>query len=48
MEQFHLDVECGLSPHTLEAYDYEPARFLKWCAELQGTAVGATASMGDG
>ncbi len=25
------------NPHTLEACDYEPAQFLKWCAELRRT-----------
>ena len=27
------------NPHTLEACDYDPAQFLKWCAELRRTAA---------
>jgi predicted metal-dependent enzyme (double-stranded beta helix superfamily) len=31
------------NPHTLEACDYEPARFLKWCAELRRTPASGPA-----
>ncbi len=33
-------------PHTLEAGDYDPARFLKWCAELRRARVDEAPSKG--
>ncbi len=35
-------------PHTLEAWDYDPARFLKWCAEMRRTPADEAPSKGHG
>ncbi len=35
-------------PHTLEACDYDPAQFLKWCAELRRTPADEAPSKGHG
>ncbi len=35
-------------PHTLEAGDYDPARFLKWCAELRRTPADEAPAKGNG
>ncbi len=36
------------NPHTLETCDYDPARFLKWCAELRRTPADEAPSRGHG
>jgi predicted metal-dependent enzyme (double-stranded beta helix superfamily) len=35
-------------PHTLEACDYDPARFLKWCAQLRRTPGDEAPARGHG